>query len=382
MSRKIFDAEHEAVREVYRDFLGREVVPEFGTWERNGLVPRDLFRRVGDLGLIGLSIPSEFGGGGTTDYRYNAVLNEENARAAVTLGALRTHMDVVLPYFLELCDREQQQRWFPGFVTGDLISSIAMTEPDAGSDLAGIRTSAIRRNDEYVVNGAKTFISGGWHADLVVVVVRTGEAGPKRRAGLSLLVVEAGMPGFTKERLIEKIGLGAQDTAELAFSNVRVPVANLLGEEGRGFEYLERNLAQERLAIAVGAQAVAESAIRLAVEYVKHRRAFGRTIGEFQNTKFELADVTTRAAAGRALINEALLSHVDGLLTGADAAVAKLYCTEMQGSVVDRCVQLFGGYGYCREFPISRLYTDARSTRIFGGTSEIMKSIISKSLAL
>jgi acyl-CoA dehydrogenase len=382
MRRTLFDQDHEDFRLVVREFLASEVVPHFDEWRRLGRVPRSLFTSLGRLGLISMAIPQEFGGGGVDDYRFNVVIQEEAARALVTLGGLRTHLDIVLPYFLDLSNAEQRARWLPGLASGELYSAIAMTEPGAGSDLAGIRTMAARDGDDYVLTGAKTFITGGLHADLVIVVARTADGGPRRRDGLSLLVVEKGSPGFTIGRVLEKIGLAAQDTVELSFASVPVPAANLLGQPGAAFSYLTRNLAQERLAIAVGSVASARAALDTTVAYVRERTAFGQRISDFQNTKFELAAMATELEAGQALLDAAISAHLAGQLTPVDAAKTKLFCTEMQGRMVDRCVQLHGGYGYMLEYPIARLYADSRATRIYGGTSEVMKLIISKSLGL
>jgi acyl-CoA dehydrogenase len=299
----------------------------------------------------------------------------------VTLGTVRTQLDVILPYFLTYADAEQRNRWFPGLAAGELLTAVAMTEPGTGSDLAGIRTRAVRDGDCYLLNGAKTFITGGALADLVIVVARTSDEG-NRRSGLTLLVVEDGMAGFTKGRKLDKIGLKVQDTAELSFTDVRVPAANRLGEEGAAFGYLGHNLPQERMAIAVGSVAQARAALSVTVEYVSARKVFGKTVSSFQNTKFELAAVAAEIEAGQALLDRAIVALVARELDNAGAAITKLFCTEMQGRVVDRCLQLFGGYGYITEFPIARLYADARVSRIYGGTSEVMKSIISKSLGL
>ena len=365
-----------------RDYLTREVVPVFDDWLTEGIVPRKFFRDLGNLGVIGMSMPPEYGGGGQEDFTYNAILGEEAAAALVSLGSLRVHLDIVLPYFRSYADQSQRDRWFPGLTSGELITSIAMTEPGTGSDLAGMSTTAVRDGEDYILNGAKTFITGGAQADLVVVVARTSRDEQNRRNGLSLLVVEDGMPGFVKGRNLAKIGLKVQDTVELSFTDVRVPAANLLGEEGKGFSYLGSNLPQERLTIAVNALASARAAVDTTVTYVKDRRVFGKPVSQFQNTKFELAAVATEVEAGQAMIDRALAEHATGELSGADAAKVKLFCTELQGRVVDRCLQLFGGYGYILEYPIARLYADARVTRIYGGTSEVMKSIISKSMGL
>jgi len=382
MRRSVFTVEQDDFRSMVRDFLIKEVEPDYAKWEEAGRVPRELYSRLGDLGVIGLAVPEEYGGGGQDDYRFNVVLQEEINRATLTLGTLRTHMDVVLPYFLAMANEEQRARWFPGFATGELFTAIAMTEPGTGSDLAGVATTARREGDHFILNGAKTFISGGFHADLVVVLTRTSPVGENRRAGLSLLVVERGMPGYTVGRALPKIGIKVQDTVELSFEEVRVPAANLLGDEGEAFGYLGRNLPQERVAIAVGALAAARAALDLTVAYVKERQVFGKPVAQFQNTKFELAAIATDLEAGQALLDNAVLELVEANLSPVDAAKVKLYCTELQGKVVDRCLQLFGGYGYVTEYPIARLYADARVTRIYGGTSEVMKSIISKSLGL
>jgi acyl-CoA dehydrogenase len=382
MRRTGFTPEHEDFRRMIRDYLSREVVPVFDRWLESGLVPREFFRDLGKLGVLGMALPERYGGGGNDDFTYNAVLSEEAARALVHLGSLRVHMDVVLPYFLNYADEQQRERWFPGLAEGELITSIAMTEPGTGSDLAGMTTVAVRDGDHYVLNGAKTFITGGAQADLVVVVARTGRDETNRRNGLSLLVVEDGMPGFVKGRNLAKIGLKVQDTVELSFTDVAVPVANLLGEEGKAFGYLGSNLPQERLTIAVGSMAAAAAALDVTVQYVKQRHVFGKPVAHFQNTKFELAAIATEIEAAQAMIDRALAEHAHGELSAVDAAKVKLYCTELQGRVVDRCLQLFGGYGYILEYPIARLYADARVSRIYGGTSEVMKSIISKSLGL
>jgi acyl-CoA dehydrogenase len=380
--RDVFTPDHEAFRLLVREFVEREVVPSYAEWEQAGELPRKFFRQLGALGVMGMAIPEEYGGAGDGDYRYDVILQEEAARALVTLGTLRTQLEVILPYFLQYAGAGQRRRWLPGLAAGELLTAIAMTEPDTGSDLAGMRTAAVRDGGGYVLNGAKTFITGGLLADLVIVVARTADGGTDRRAGLTLLVVEDGMPGFVKGRKLDKIGCKVQDTAELSFTDVRVPVANRLGEEGQAFGYLRHNLVQERMTIAVGSVTQARAALDATVAYVSARKVFGTTVGSFQNTKFELAAVAAEVEAAQALLDAAIRAHVQGRLDGVDAAKTKLFCTEMQGRVVDRCLQLFGGYGYITEFPIARLYADARVTRIYGGTSEVMKLIISKSLGL
>jgi acyl-CoA dehydrogenase len=380
--RHVFTADHEAFRQLARDFVAKEIVPHYGAWEHAGQMPREVFERLGSIGLLGMAIPEEYGGTGLIDYRYNVVLQEEAARALVTLGTVRTQLDVILPYFLAYADQQQRDRWFPGLAAGQLLTAIAMTEPGTGSDLAGIATTAVRDADGYLLNGAKTFITGGLLADLIIVVARTSTDPADRRAGLTLLVVEDGMPGFTRGRVLEKLGIKVQDTVELSFDNVRVPLANRLGAEGAAFGYLGHNLPQERMTVAVGSVAQAQAALRTTIEYVKERRAFGKPVSSFQNTKFELAAMATEIEAAQAMLDRAVLELVDGELSGADAAKVKLFCTEMQGRVADRCLQLFGGYGYMVEYPIARLYADARVARIYAGTSEVMKVIIAKSLGL
>ncbi|MFD8810493.1 acyl-CoA dehydrogenase family protein [Streptomyces sp. NPDC059627] len=382
MRRDVFTDDHEAFRGLVREVVAKEVVPHYAEWEKAGRIPRGFFATLGSLGLLGMAIPERYGGGGQPDYRYNVVLQEEAATALVTLGTVRTQLDVVLPYFLAYTNEEQRERWFPGLASGRLLTAIAMTEPGTGSDLAGIRTTAVRDGDAYVLNGAKTFITGGLLADLVIVVARTATDPDDRRAGLTLLVVEEGMAGFGRGRVLDKMGIKVQDTVELAFADVRVPVANRLGEEGAAFGYLGHNLPQERMTVAVGSVAQARAALDATVTYVKERRVFGSPVAAFQNTKFELAAVATEIEAAQALLDRAVLDLVDGRLSGADAAKVKLFCTEMQARAVDRCLQLFGGYGYMLEYPIARLYADARITRIYAGTSEVMKVIIAKSLGL
>ena len=383
MRRAIFTPEHDAFRDAIRQFLVKEVVPDYPAWEKAGAPPRDFYRRAGELGFIGIQVPEKFGGGGEPTFTYNVILTEEAQRACVGLGSLRVHMDVVLPYFLHYADDEQKRRWLPGIASGELMTAIAMTEPGTGSDLAGIRATATRDGDHYVLNGSKTFITGGLNADLVLVVARTSPAAAEnRREGLSILVVESSSPGFSVGRNLEKLGLKAQDTTELFFREVRVPADNLLGEEGQAFRYLLHNLPQERLTIAVAALGSAAAALTLTVDYVTQRNVFGQPVSSFQNTKFVLADCATRIEAGQALVDRALDAHNAGELTVADAAKAKLFCTELQAKVIDECLQLHGGYGYMLEYPIARLYADARVTRIYGGTNEIIKTIISKDLGL
>jgi acyl-CoA dehydrogenase len=380
--RGIFSEDHNAFRQLARDFVEKEVVPDYPEWEKAGRLPREVFEHMGSLGMLGMAIPEEYGGAGMPDYRYNVILQEEAARALVTLSTVRTQLDVILPYFLHYANAEQQGRWFPGLAAGKLLTAIAMTEPGTGSDLAGMRTTAVRDGDDWVLNGAKTFITGGIQADLAIVVARTSTERQDRRKGLTLLVVEEGMPGFTRGRELNKMGCKVQDTGELSFTDVRVPMANQLGKSGEAFGYLGHNLSQERLTVAVGAVSQARSAVTAAIDYTRDRKAFGAPVASFQNTKFELAACSAEVEAAQAMLDRAILDHVDGELSGADAARVKLFCTEMQARVVDRCLQLFGGYGYIMDYPIARLYVDARVTRIYAGTSELMKVIIAKSLGL
>ncbi|MFE3543029.1 acyl-CoA dehydrogenase family protein [Nocardia sp. NPDC059177] len=382
MRRELFTPDHEAFRELVRGFVEKRIAPNYADWERAGRMPREIFTEMGELGLLGIALPEEYGGAGLRDYRYNVVLQEEAARALVTLGTVRTQLDVILPYFLEYADPAQRERWFPSLADGSLLTAIAMTEPGTGSDLAGMRTSAVRDGDHYLLNGAKTFITGGLLADLVIVVARTATDPDNRRAGLTLLVVEDGMPGFERGRELEKMGCKVQDTMELSFTDVRVPVENRLGEEGAAFGYLGHNLPQERLTVAVGSVAQARAAITATVEYTRERKAFGTPVSSFQNTKFELAALSTEVEAAQTMIDRAVTDLIAGTLSGADAARVKLFSTEVQARTVDRCLQLFGGYGYMTEYPITRLYTDARVARIYAGTSEVMKMIIARDLGL
>ncbi|MGW4368492.1 acyl-CoA dehydrogenase family protein [Nocardia takedensis] len=382
MRRELFTPDHEAFRDLVRTFVEKQVAPNYAAWEADGRMPREIFTEMGGLGMLGIALPEEYGGAGLRDYRYNVILQEEAYRAQVTLGTVRTQLDVILPYFLEYADAEQRARWFPGLAAGSLLTAVAMTEPGTGSDLAGMRTSAVRDGDDYILNGAKTFITGGLLADLVIVVARTSTDPDNRRAGLTLLVVEDGMPGFERGRMLEKMGCKVQDTMELSFTDVRVPARNRLGEEGAAFGYLGHNLPQERLTVAVGSVAQARAAIAATIDYTKQRKAFGTPVASFQNTKFELAAMSAEVEAAQTMIDRAVLDLVDGVLSGADAARVKLFCTEIQARVVDRCLQLFGGYGYMMEYPIARLYTDARVARIYAGTSEVMKMIVARDLGL
>jgi alkylation response protein AidB-like acyl-CoA dehydrogenase len=378
----LFETEHDAFRESVRAFLAKEVLPHLETWDAAGIVPRELFTTAGAAGFLGMAIPEEFGGGGVSDFRFNAVLGEEimHAGAAGAGLGLTLHNDICLPYFLDLGTEEQRHRWLPGIASGQLITAIAMTEPGMGSDLAGMATTAVRQDDHYLLNGSKTFVSSGINADLVITAVKTDLQ--ERHHGMSLLVVERGMAGFERGRNLAKLGQHAQDTAELFFHDVEVPVTNLLGTEGRGFVHLVDRLPQERLSMAVAAVAGARSAMDLTLAYVKDRTAFGAPIGSFQNTRFRLAEMATEIDIAQTFTDRCIEALGAGELTPADAAKAKWWCTELQGRVVDACLQLHGGYGYMLEHPISRAFADARVTRIYGGTTEIMKEVIGRSLGL
>ena len=382
MQRDLFEADHELFRSTAREFVEREVAPNVAKWEAQGSVDKDMFRKAGKAGLLGMAVPEEHGGGGIADFRFNMVIGEELMRSdAMASGMCITlHNDVCLPYFTRLCDGEQAERWMPGLVLGDLMSAIAMTEPGAGSDLAGIKTTAVRDGDVYVVNGSKTFITNGINSDLVITAVKTDPR--ERHAGMSLLVVEDGMEGFSRGRNLEKIGLHAQDTAELFFDDVRVPVSNRLGEEGRGFVYLVENLPQERLSLAIGSVAHAQVAFDWTLEYVKERQAFGQPIGSFQTVKHLMAEMRTELDVAQTYVDRQVLALNRGELSAEDAAKAKWWVTEMEKKVIDRCLQLFGGWGYMEEYPIAKAYRDARVQTIYGGTTEIMKEIIGRSLGL
>ena len=383
MRRSLYEADHQAFRESFRAFLDKEVVPHLDEWDAAGIVPRELFLIAGRSGFLGMDIPEEYGGGGVPDFRFNAVVAEETMRVGASGAGLgiSLHNDICLPYFLAYCNDEQRARWLPGIASGELITAIAMTEPGIGSDLASMSTTARRDGEHYVVNGAKTFITNGINADLVITAVKTDPT--QRHKGMSLLVLERGMPGFERGRNLDKIGQHAQDTAELSLTDVRVPVANLLGpREGEGFTQLVTNLPQERLSIAVAAVAAARTALEQTLEYVTGRRAFGQPVGSFQNSRFVLAELATEIDIAEHYVDDCVRALNAGELTAVDASKAKWWCTELQGRAVDRCLQLHGGYGYMNEYPIARAFTDARITRIYGGTTEIMKEVIGRSLGL
>ncbi len=378
MPRRLFESEHESFRDSFRAFLAREVVPHYSDWEAARMVSRQVWTAAGSQGFLCLDVPEEFGGSGVTDFRYNVIITEELAWAGVAGVGYPLHTDIVVPYLTKLGSPEQKRRWLPGAVSGEIITAIAMSEPAAGSDLQGIQATAILQGDHYLLNGQKTFISNGILSDLVIVVARTTPAAGHK--GISLLVVERDMVGFDRGRNLEKIGQHAQDTAELFFRDVRVPVANLLGEEGRGFGYLMHNLPVERLTIAVGSVASAESAVALTRDYCCEREAFGGKLAALQHVRFELAEMETEAQIGRSFIDECIVDLNQGVLTTEKASMAKWWCTEMAQRVADKGLQLFGGYGYMQEYPISRIYTDNRVAMIYGGSNEIMKEIIGRKL--
>ncbi|GHG17413.1 acyl-CoA dehydrogenase family protein [Streptomyces zaomyceticus] len=378
MKRQLYTADHEAFRATVRTFLDKEVLPHYAQWEKDGIVAREAWLAAGRQGLLGLAVDEEYGGGGNPDFRYGAVLAEEFTRAGAPGLAIGLHNDIIGPYLTSLGTEEQKRRWLPGFCSGELVTAIAMTEPGAGSDLQGIRTTAEDHGDHWILNGSKTFISNGILADLVIVVARTTPEGGAH--GLSLLVVERGAEGFERGRNLDKIGQKSQDTAELFFKDVRVPKENLLGELNGAFLHLMTNLAQERLAIAVAGIAGAEHLLEITTRYVKEREAFGRPLARLQHIRFEIAEMATECAVTRTFVDRCITEHTEGGLDAVHASMAKWWATELQKRVADRCLQLHGGYGYMSEFPVARAYTDGRIQTIYGGTTEIMKEIIGRSL--
>jgi alkylation response protein AidB-like acyl-CoA dehydrogenase len=378
MKRTLFNEEHEMFRQAFRRFVEKEVAPYHEQWEKEGMVAREAWLKAGSQGFLGLDVPEQYGGGGVKDFRYNAIVTEELIRVGASGAAFSLHNDVIVPYLVAYSNEEQKQRWLPKVCSGEGITAIAMTEPNTGSDLASVRTTAIREGDHYVLNGQKTFISNGILADIVVVVAKTNPEA--RHGGMSLFVVERGMEGFGRGRRLEKIGMHAQDTAELFFKNVRVPAENRLGEEGQGFIYLMQQLAQERLSIAVVAAAVCEVALEHTITYCRERTAFGQPIGKFQNSRFKLAEMKTETEIARVFVDRCIVELNEGRLTPEDAAMAKWWTTELQQKVVSQCLQLHGGYGYMMEYPIAKMFIDSRVQTIYGGTNEIMKEIIGRAM--
>lgn len=379
LPRTIYEAEHIEFRRTVRNWIESEIAPNHEQWERDGIVPRSVWEDAGMRGFLGIAVPEIYGGGGSEDFRFAAIISEEIGFAGVVGGAhgFTVHNDIVLPYILSLADDEQKMRWLPKMVSGKYIGALAITEPNTGSDMGAIKTTALLDGDEYIVNGSKTFISNGINSDVIVAAVRTSlDLGKK---GISLLVIERGMSGFERGRNLEKIGKHSQDTAELFFNDMRVPASNLLGLEGDGMKYLMHNLAQERLSIAVDAVAVAVAALDWTQAYTKERTAFGQNLSQFQNTKFVMAELFAEVQIGQVYVDRCIELHNKKELDATQAAVAKFWLTEMQNKVVDRCLQLHGGYGYMREYPIARAWLDSRIQTIYGGTSEIMKEVISRS---
>ena len=365
-------------QDAFRTFVEKEITPFHQEWEKEGKVDRNVWLKAGQNGFLCMDFPESHGGLGLKDFRYNTIINEELTRAEAHGPGFVLHNDIMAPYFLTYLTEEQQRRWMPGIASGELITAIAMTEPGAGSDLANVKTTAIRKGDRYVVNGSKTFITNGILGDVVIVVAKTDPT--QKHKGISLLVVEEGMKGFSRGKNLDKIGIKAQDTAELFFEDVEVPVENLLGEEGNGFYYLMHNLPQERLSIAVTAIASAEAALEWTLQFTRDRRAFGKSIDQFQNTRFKLAEMKTEITIGRTFVDQCILELNDNTLTAEKAAMAKYWLTDLQGRVLDQCLQLHGGYGFMTEYPIARAFCDARVQRIYGGTNEIMKEIIGRSI--
>jgi acyl-CoA dehydrogenase len=378
---KHYTQEHQIFRESIRRYFEKEVTPHVETWEKAGIVPKEIWQNFGRQGFLCPWLP-EIYGGVDADLLYSLISVEESAKTHFSGFLFFLHSDIIVPYIEAFGSEEQKHRWLPGCATGELITAIAMTEPGTGSDLAAIRTTAVRNGDHYVLNGQKTFISNGINCDLVIVVAKTDPGATPAHAGISLLVVEDGTPGFEKGRNLDKIGFHSQDTAEMAFVDCRVPVKNLLGQEGKGFYYLMKKLQQERLMTAIGAQVMAEEALRLTIDFAKSREAFGRPIGRFQYISFELAKLATDVELGRTFLESLILDHMEGREIVQKVSMAKYWIAEMLNRVVERGVQFHGGYGYMEEYPIARLFRDARVYTIFAGTSEIMLLIISRYLGL
>lgn len=375
--RTVYDSEHELFRESVRKFIETEITPYHAEWEKAGQVDRGIWQKAGEQGFLVPTAPEEYGGVGV-DYRYNAIISEELSRAGVTGVGWPLHSDIAVPYLINFGSEEQKQKYLPGCISGDIVTAIAMTEPGTGSDLQNVKTRAILDGDEYVVNGSKTFITNGQQADLIILVAKTDPE--KGAAGTSLLLVEANTPGYERGTNLEKLGLKAQDTSELFFTDMRVPKDALLGQEGQGFLYLMQELPQERLQIATTGITSAEAALEYTKDYVVERQAFGRRVADFQNTQFKLAEMATEITACRVFIDRCLELHIEGKLDAVTAAKAKLLATDLQGKVLDQCLQLHGGYGFMWEYPIARAFADARVQRIYGGTNEIMKLIIGREL--
>jgi alkylation response protein AidB-like acyl-CoA dehydrogenase len=380
MTDKILTEEHKMFRKTVRDFMKKEAVPYAEKWEKAGIVDRDIWTKAGEMGFLCMDMPEEFGGLGLTDFRYNAILQEEMISLGVEGPGFTLQNDIMAPYFEKYFTQAQKEKWLPGIISGEIVTAIAMTEPDAGSDLAGMRTTAIRDGDHYILNGSKTYITNGILSDIVLVCAKTNPE--ETHKGISILIVERGMEGFERGKNLEKIGLKAQDTAELFFRDVKVPVENILGEEGRGFYYLMHNLPQERLSIAIGAVAAAKRAYEDTLTFIKERKAFGRPIGKFQNSRFRMAEILTEITIAETFIDECVLELNEGKLTNEKAAMSKYWTTELSDRVIDQCLQLHGGAGFMWDYPIAKAYAGNRIMRILGGTNEIMREIIGKSIGL
>ena len=379
IERSIFTEDHDAFRDSFRRFVDKEIVPFHAQWEEQGYVDREVWTKAGENGFLCTSMPEEYGGAGG-DKVYSVVMMEELARVNASGIGFGLHSEIVAPYILHYGSEEQKRHYLPKLASGEIIGAIAMSEPAAGSDLQGVKTSAARKGDHYVLNGSKTFITNGWHADLVIVVAKTNpSAGAK---GTSLLLVERGMKGFEKGKRLKKVGMKAQDTSELFFDNVEVPAANLLGGENQGFIYLMQELPWERLQIAIAGVENAQAAIDWTVDYVKERKVFGTTVASFQNTRFKLAEMQTEVQIARVFVDKCISMQLDDKLDATTASMAKYWCSDLQCKVVDECVQLHGGYGYMWEYPVARAFADARVQRIYGGTNEIMKELITRSMGL
>ncbi len=381
MDRTLFDADHDLFRSAFRTFVQKEIVPNQPRWREQGMVDREAWRKAGAAGFLCPWLDEKYGGPGG-DFLMSVVIMEELAYAYESGFAMCLHSDIVVPYLYSFGTEEQKQRWLPGCASGELVTAIAMTEPGTGSDLAAVKTLARRDGDDYVLNGSKTFISNGQLCDLVVVVAKTEESPKDPHKAISLFVVEAGRTGFVKGKKLEKMGMASQDTSELFFEDCRIPAANRLGTEGAGFLMLMQKLQQERLCVAIGAQAGAEQVLADTIAYTKERHAFGKPISKFQNTQFKLVECATQVEVGRAFIDRVVEGHIGGKYLVKECSMAKLWQTEMAQEVIDACLQFFGGYGYMLEYPVTRAFMDARVQRIYAGTNEIMKTIIAKQMGI
>ncbi len=378
MNSNIMTEELQMFQEAYAEFVKKEIKPFHHQWEKEGIVPRDLWLKAGAQGFLCMDFPEQYGGMGIKDFRFNSIISEQLARESFSGPGFTLQNDIMAPYFLSYFTPAQKEKYMSDIAAGECITAIAMTEPGTGSDLAGVKTTAIKKGDKYILNGSKTFITNGINSDLVIVVAKTDPE--EKHKGISLLLVEGVMPGFERGKNLDKIGLKAQDTAELFFHDVEVPCENLLGQEGLGFYYLMHNLPQERLSIAVGCVAACEGLLDLTIQYCTERKAFGRSIGSFQNSRFKLAEMKTEITIARTFVDSCILELNNDDLSAEKAAMAKYWTSDLQARVVDQCLQLFGGYGYMTDYPVSRFFTDARISRIYGGTNEIMKEIIGRSM--